>query len=162
MKPFLLAMYPILKSYENSKASFELLKVIITDSLKQTPRDIDTNWLKITQPPHDNGLLRKFTAPDIKQMQSDLNSNSNLDGMDFTYSVLKFQISELHKMENKQLKDPVRYFGVTSETEHDWYNFTALSVLECGLACTIDNKDNLENMDWSIIGKLLEDGRIYE
>ena len=124
LKPFLLAMYPILKSYENSKASFELLKVIITDSLKQTPRDIDTNWLKITQPPHDNGLLRKFTAPDIKQMQSDLN--------------------------------------FTSETEHDWYNFTALSVLECGLACTIDNKDNLENMDWSIIGKLLEDGRIYE
>ena len=82
--------------------------------------------------------------------------------MEFTYQAIMFQCAELTRMEPKELKSEFRSLGLTSPTHHDWYNFTAFSILECGIACMIDNQDSTDNMDWSFFGSLIEDGRVYE
>lgn len=161
LKSFLLAMYPLLKDYETQDASFETIKDIVIRALESPPIELNQQWLSYTEPPHDNGMIRKFTAPDLKSTQNNQVYSETL-GMAFTYDVVKFQIAEMHSMEGKQLDDPDRYFGLQSNLGYDWYNFTALSVLGCGVSCAIDNEDDFTKMNWSIIGRLLEDGRIYE
>jgi len=106
-------------------------------------------------------LARKFTNPDIKE-GFDKTNMSNLFGMEFTMGVLKFQIAELHRMRGKQLEDKYRYLGIDSDIGCRWYNFDPFSNLGCGIACMVDNEDEVTELDWSFIGNLLEDGRIYE
>jgi hypothetical protein len=161
LKPFLLTLYRILPEYKDQTASFELFLEIIVRGLLEEPIPIKNDWLAIKQAPSGNRLVRKFTNPDIFDSGANV---SDLDdrGIEFTFDVLKFQASEVTRMNGNQLENPMRFFGVISDTGHDWYNFTAHGVLECGTRCMIDNQESTENLSWSFIGSLLEDGRVYE
>jgi len=65
-------------------------------------------------------------------------------------------------MKGKQLENKYRYFGIQSETGNYWYNFDPFGNLECGARCMEDNETNFDDLNWSFIGELLENGRIYE
>ena len=87
-----------------------------------------------------------------------------LSAFAYTQAVILFQIAELHRMRGKELQDKQRYMRITSETGYDWYNFDALSLLECGaqgLSDYIGKEETIPN-DWHFLGDLLDLGRYYE
>ena len=158
--PFLLALYPLLKGHSKAAPSLELFLKLIKQALKNKPIPFDPNWATITSTPITSGITRKFTHPDLNLDNSDIPLQET--SIEFTLDVLKFQSAELQRMEGKQLANEMRFFGVISDHGYDWYNFTALSVLECGIACSIDNEDDHTTVTWGTLGQFLEDGRIYE
>lgn len=165
LEAFLLAIYKNLEDnrdiYVKEQPTLDLILCILKVSFTSVPAEFNIDWLNITQAPDPNRMSRIFTAPELKD-EFDKTNYSEKFGMDFTMDILKFQISELHKMRGKQLDDEYRYFGIDSETGNRWYNFDPLTNLECGARCMDDNGDINEKIDWSFIGNLLEDGRVYE
>lgn len=153
-------IYDNIDIYSKEPFSLELAFGILKESFASEPAVFDERWLEITSPPNSDRTCRKFTNPEIKD-SIDKTIISSSYGIEYTLDVLKFQIAELHKMRGKQLEDKYRYFGIDSETGHRWYNFDPITNIECGLRCMDDNDDD-ENFDWSFIGNLFEDGRIYE
>ena len=165
LEEYLSAMYKNLNDnmdvYIKEKPSLELVLCILKESFTSLPASFEEEWLQITDAPDLNRMSRKFTNPEIKD-GFDKTNMAVVDDMEYTLQVLKFQIAELHRMRGKQLEDEYRYFGIDSETGNRWYNFDPLTNLNCGISCMTDNEDDISELDWSFLGDLLEDGRIYE
>lgn len=164
LEEYLLALYALVEEHKEQEITAELLIQLLSEAFTSSTIPFRKEWLDCDTVPHDNGIVRKFTNPDLKG-DFDRTFYTHSEGVDFTLEVLKFQIAELHKMRGKQLKDKYRYFGIDSETGHRWYNFDPFTNLECGARCLVDNADSEdEEMEtgWHTIGILLEDGRIYE
>lgn len=148
------------EKYIKIKPTFDFFLEIFKNAFSEKPALFDENWLKISKSPSADILSRKFTNFNIKIANKDF--KEHIVDFEFTIEVLKFQISELHKMKNKELKDKYRYFGIDSPSGNRWYNFDPFTNLSCGVRCMKDNEDINNPIDWSFIGKLLEDGRVYE
>lgn len=164
LEEYLISLYTLVEKNKEQKMTGELLLQLLSDAFTTATIPFKKEWLACDKPPHDNGIIRKLTNPDLKD-DFDRTFYTDIDGVEFTLEVLKFQIAELHKMRDKQLKNEYRYFGIRSETGHDWYNFDPFSNLECGARCLVDNADSEDEeieIGWHTIGMLLEDGRIYE
>ncbi len=158
---YLLALYKIIEKNKSSKLTYDLVLKMLKEAFTAIPAEFNNKWLNCIAAPDENRISKKFTNPDISDA-IDKSNTSNLSPYNFTIEVLKFQIAELHKMRDKQLEDEYRYLGIKSETGKYWYNFDPLGSLECGARCMEDNDTEFNSLDWSFIGELLENGRIYE
>ena len=143
--PFLLALYSHLETRNEIQATLENLPNIIDAALTGAPTPHPVSWFLIEDPP---SLSEE--------------NNGGYIGMDYTLEVIKFQISECQQIKDTVLTNPHRHYGITSPNGHNWYNFTALSILECGLAGLIANSFSVSSTDASILGHILECGRAYE
>ncbi|MDR2918046.1 MAG: hypothetical protein LBV72_01605 [Tannerella sp.] len=164
LEEYLLALYALVEKHKEREITAELLMRLLSEAFTAPPAPFREEWLAYDKVPHDNGIIRKFTNPDLKD-DFDRTFYTHSEGVEFTLEVLKFQIAELHKMRGKQLIDKYRYFGIDSETGHRWYNFDPFTNLECGVRCLDDNSDSDDEeieIGWHTLGVLLEDGRIYE
>jgi hypothetical protein len=161
LEEYLLALLKIVEENKSKKLTYELVIEMIRNAFISEPYEFNEEWIKYNTAPDENRLTKKFTNPEISQSIDKTNS-SNLEPFDFTIEVLKFQIAELHRMKGKQLENEYRYFGIQSETGSSWYNFDPFGNLECGASCMVDNEADFDNLNWSFIGELLENGRIYE
>lgn len=161
LEEYLLALFKIVEVNKSKDLTYELVVKMIQDAFNSEPLEFKNEWLECNTAPDENRISKKFTNPEINQ-SIDKSNFSNLSPYNFTIEVLKFQIAELHKMKGKQLEDKYRYFGIQSETGNYWYNFDPYGNLECGARCMEDNEANFNSLNWSIIGELLENGRIYE
>ena len=164
LEEYLLALLKLVEQAKDQNLIPDLLLKLLQEAFTSEPAVFNSDWLKITDAPDENIMSKKFTNPEISS-NIDKSIVSEKSGIDYTIAVIQFQISELHKMRDKQLKDESRYFGIDSETGNRWYNFDPFTNLECGASCMIDNTEN-ENEDmeltWQTLGELLEMGRIYE
>lgn len=161
LEEYLLAIYGKVLEYKEEKLTYDLVIKIIAEAFTSSPVEFKEEWLNCNTAPDENIISKKFTNPEFSQ-SIDKTNYSKLEPFEFTIETLKFQIAELHKMRGKQLENEERYFGVNSETGHRWYNFDPFGNLECGVNCMNDNDEDAEILDWSFIGVLLENGRIYE
>lgn len=164
LESYLLALYTLVEQNQHKTLTPQLLIEILSAAFKSNPASFNNDWLAYTESPDSNTFSRKFTNPLIKD-DIDRRVISESEGIVYTFKVLQFQIAELHKMRDKQLKDEMRYFGITSETGNSWYNFDPFTNLECGIKCMIDNAENEEEIfqvNWQTLGEILENGRIYE
>lgn len=161
LEEYLLALLKIVEINRSKNLTYELVIEMIQNAFESEPLQFKNEWLKYDTAPDENRISKKFTHPEISQ-SIDKSNTSNLDPYDFTVEVLKFQIAELHRMKGKQLDNEYRFFGIQSETGNSWYNFDPIMNLECGARCMDDNETDFDNLDWSFIGEILENGRIYE
>lgn len=161
LEEYLLALLKVVQENKSENLTYALVIKMIKEAFASEPLVFNEAWLEINTAPDENRISKKFTNPDFAS-SIDKSNSSRLSPYEFTIQVLKFQIAELHKMRGKQLKDEHRYFGVRSETGNDWYNFDPFGNLECGARCMEDNEMEFEQLDWSFIGELLENGRVYE
>jgi hypothetical protein len=161
LEEYLLALLKIVEENRTKTLTYELVIDMIRNAFISEPLEFKEEWLKYDTAPDENRLSKKFTNPEISQ-SIDKSNYSTLEPYDFTIGVLKFQIAELHRMKGKQLDNEYRYFGIQSETGNSWYNFDPFGNLECGARCMDDNETEFDNLNWSFIGELLENGRIYE
>lgn len=160
MEEYLSALHKNVLKHGNSELTLDLVLKMLCDSFTSDLMEFEPEWLNITEAPDRNRMSRKFTNPEISS-EVDKANLSGFHGIDFTIETLKFQIAELHKMRDKQLKNELRYFGLQSETGNYWFNFDPFTNLECGVRCMLDNKVEIDEIDWSFIGDLLENGRVY-
>ncbi len=161
LEEYLLALYKKVGEHEGAPLTYDLALKIITESFASEPAEFQKEWLNYNEAPDRNRISKKFTNPLISESIDKANT-STLKPFEFTLEVLKFQIAELHRMRGKQLDNEYRYFGIESETGHHWYNFTPFENLECGARCMVDNNEDFDTLNWSFIGELLENGRVYE
>ena len=149
------SMYPLALKKIDHKPTLQLFLELLDESIKGVPMEMDPKWLDVTNPPESN----MFTE-EVKNGRK--NIESGYPDHVFFLKVLEFQISDLHKMKDDQLKNGTRYFGVTSGTGNKWFNFTPISVLECGLAGMHSHGFNRDPESWIFLGEIIEMGRIYE
>ena len=146
------AVYPLVLEKKDESPCMKLFFEILMEAVSSEPIQLNKDWLKINEPPNSintNINLHK-------------EGNNTYSGVEFFLKTLEFQISELHKMKNKQLKDEYKYYGIDSETGNRWYNFDPIGILECGLRGFIDNGFKGIIQNWEELGHLIEMGRIYE
>lgn len=141
LENYLLRLYGNILDNKDEQLTIDFILNLLRQSFTSVPVEFNKQWLNSIEPPDDT---------------------TTLSPINYTLEVLKFQIAELHKMKGKQLEDEYRHYGIDSETDHRWYNFSPFMNLECGARCMVDNKIEIKNVDWSFIGNLLEMGRIYE
>lgn len=144
LEQYLLALWRLIDERHASSMDEELFFELVCQAFTADAPEFDERWLASTQPPSqpaDGGLA--------------------VEGRAYTCEVIRFQTAELHRMRGKQLDDEMRYFGVWSETGHRWYNFEPHSLLECGAAGLWDEEEPV-TWSWSLVGEILETGRIYE
>jgi hypothetical protein len=161
LEEYLLALLKLVERNKNKELTYDLILEIIHEAFTSEPAVFNNDWLVCSSAPDENRMSKKLTNPEIGE-QIDKSNSADLSPYDFTIEVLKFQIAELHKMRGKQLENEYRFFGVESETGNSWYNFNPFANLECGAKCMEDNEMDFNSLDWSFIGELLENGRIYE
>ncbi|MEZ5008487.1 MAG: hypothetical protein R2753_10105 [Chitinophagales bacterium] len=161
LEEYLLALLKIVEENKSKKLNYNLVIEMIQGAFESESLKFKDEWLKYDSAPDENRMSKKITNPEISQ-SIDKSNASSLEPQDFTIEVLKFQIAELHRMKGKQLENEYRYFGIQSETGNSWYNFDPFTNLECGARCMEDNETDFDNLNWSFIGELLENGRIYE
>ena len=160
LEEYLSSLLMLVEREKSQTLTPELLLKVLQDAFTFEPAEFNSDWLRITDAPDSNIMSKKFTNPEFSS-----GVVPNESGLDYTIAVLHFQISELHKMRDKQLLDEYRYFGIDSETGNRWYNFDPLTNLECGAACMLDNTEDEDasvELTWQTLGELLEMGRIYE
>jgi hypothetical protein len=164
LETYLSAVLLLVDKQKNQVLDVENLLSIIQTAFTSEAIEFNEEWLNITTAPDKNIMSRKFTNPEVKS-QFDKSIASEKTGFEFTTEVLKFQISELYKMRENQLKNEMRYFGIQSVTGNLWYNFDPFTNLECGASCMLDSEDDADReliVTWQTLGELLEMGRIYE
>lgn len=149
---YLSALYSQIEKQKSQQLTIEKLLILLEESFKSEPLEFNSDWLQITSPPEFDTIL--------------LNTKQSLaEEVTFTIDVIRFQISELHKMNGRQLENELRYFGTTSDTGNLWFNFDPFTNLECGAAwllCALKDENQEMNVSWKTLGVLLEMGRIYE
>ena len=149
------SMYLLALNKKDDKPTLDLFFEMIAESINQSSIELNPNWLSSTNPPESN-IFEEEVRNGNKELKSDIQE------FEFFLKVLEFQIAELHKMKNKQLKNEYRYFGIDSETGNRWFNFDPMGILECGSSGMESNGFNKDLESWIFLGEIIEMGRIYE
>jgi hypothetical protein len=164
LETYLLSLLKLVHHEESQNLTAESLLKLLQNAFVSEPTEFKEEWFSIMTAPDENIMGKKFTNSEINS-SIDKSIVSDKSGIDYSIAVLKFQISDLHKMKGKQLDDNMRYFGIDSETGNRWYNFDPMTNLECGARCILDSEGAEEKefiVSWQTLGELLEMGRIYE
>ncbi|MCE3228512.1 MAG: uncharacterized protein K0S32_3063 [Bacteroidetes bacterium] len=140
MEQYLLALYLLVLENKDRDPSLELFLELFDKAFVGEPWKFDPAWLKITEHPA---------------------ISNETDSINFTLQLLRFHITEFHRMRGKQLEDKQRYFGVTSETGTIWYNFDPFTYLERG-CCGMGGIEQDQEITWNDFADILEGGRVYE
>ncbi len=170
MEDYLRALLSLCLSKKNETPSIHLFYTMLDEAFTASPLPFEDEWLRVTKSPDENQFMYKFTNPALF-IATNLAVNINDPNFDFLQQVLIFQIADLRRMRDKELKDEYRYFGIDSPTGNRWYNFDPFTNLECGLRCLEDNADMEDEVGqpaepmpvtWKTLGQILEMGRVYE
>ena len=158
VEEWLLALYGLVSQTQGTPMTADLFLEILDASFTAPAVPFDPAWREIINPPDDK-WKRKFT--DTPSASTPTDRSDDQAGYRFTLNVLRFQTAEVHRMRGKQLDDHQRYFGLSSETGNRWDNFDPKGILECG-ARGLSDAGPGSAYDWSLLGELLEIGRVYE
>ncbi|MFN8394187.1 MAG: hypothetical protein U0176_05870 [Bacteroidia bacterium] len=164
LEEYFLALLALVERERKQEPTAELMLQLLREAFTAKPAEFDPEWLKLG-PPDDSILYVSNVQQEEDDEEWEQPDEPEMTMHDYTVAVLKFQIGEFHSMRGKQLENPMRGFGLSSDSGHDWYNFDPFMNLECGARCLLDgskNKDAELQVDWSMLGELLEMGRIYE
>lgn len=145
LQTYLQALYKNLLAQQEDILTQEVIVQLLSDSFTSEPQPMEDSWLEIT------------TSPGINKRNIQVKESAS---MTFTQEVLKFQIAELEKMKGNQRGNAMRQYGVASETGTPWYNFDPCDNLTSGINQLLKQSEVSKKTDWSLIGVLLQLGRV--
>lgn len=141
-----------LQQHQNESPTYQLLLQIFEKALTTEALAFDENWNKLKEPDF-------YEEEEAK----------NKDEFAYTLEVIQFFVADLKRMENKELKDPNRGFGVTSPSGASWYNFTICEFASAFARFDEDAHQDEEHLDidiadlsWDLIADILIIGKSYE
>jgi hypothetical protein len=145
LEEYLRSLWVSVKNHQTDSVTFALLASILEDGFALEPAPFDNSWLEYTAPCDDWSM------------------ECSEDGYGCLEQTLLFQIADLRRMAGEELENELRYFGLESPTQHDWYNFNPFLYLECALAGFISRSgEDVTVCNWATLATILEFGRIYE
>ena len=136
---------------KDHKPTSELFLQLFESALSSNPVEMTNDWFDIKEP----GLFSS-----IEEMKK-----LNINDFEYTLNAIKFFVADLKRMEEKELKDPMSAYGVTSPSGARWYNFTMCGFVEASFALLEESNDTEMNNDelaWYYIASILIVGKIYE
>jgi hypothetical protein len=132
--------------HRDERPTWQLLARSLAQAFDMLPESFNRAWLVYAEPP-------------ALQPQR---SSGSADTFDELLQLLRYQISDLHRMAKEGiLKTPFRDGGIDSPTGHRWFNFDPATFLECASRGMRENKAAAE-CSWSDLANFLWLGQIYE
>ena len=131
LEEYLRSLWCVVNEYKEYNVNFSLLATIIENAFKAKPALFEQKWLSYNNPLNWNYRDGTYVIEQLEGHRVKVVA-SNVDDFDILKHTLLFQIADLHRMRNKQIKDEYRYFGIDSPTGNRWYNFDVFTFLECG------------------------------
>ena len=164
LEEYLRSLWVVVNEYKDLGLNFNQLASIIGHAFKTEPPPFDNQWLSFENPLTWNYRDNTYVIEKLEGHQVKIVA-TNVDDFDILKHTLLFQIADLYRMRDNQLKDKYRYYGIDSPTGNTWYNFDVFTYLECGTRGMDDNTGNASastECDWVTLAFILELGRIYE
>ena len=115
LETYLLSLLNLVELEKNKDLTADLLLKHLQNAFISEPAEFKEEWLNIVTASGETIISNKITTPK-NNTSIDEFIDSDKSGIDYSITVLHFQISELHKMKGKQLDDDMRFFGIASET----------------------------------------------
>lgn len=136
---------------KEKKPTSELFLQLFESALNSEPVEITDDWFNVKEP----GLFS--SVEEMKKL--------NINDFEYTLDTIKFFVADLQRMEEKELENPMRGYGVTSSSGARWYNFTMCGFVDASFALLDESNDKeMDNADlpWYYIASILIVGKIYE
>jgi len=167
LEEYLRSLWQIFDKYQSEMPSYTLFLQMLEEAFQAEPAEFDPQWLQYDKPLDwcfCDGVyvLNVYRKGEIVIVKRDVHPLRILK-----HTVL-FQVADLYKMRDNQLKEEGIYFGIQSPTNNRWYNFDVFTYLECGTRGTMgvdgDKRREYEftSCDWTKLADVLEMGRLYE
>ena len=140
LETYLTSLWRVVALEQPAVPTYELIASWLDAAFEQPPPPFDPCWLEL-----------------------DTDSFREVSDFHTWEALLLGQIADLNQMAAAgQLRNDLRYFGITSTSGQQWYNFDPFTFLECGAAAIEDNPVLHHVSGWELFGKLLLCGQIYE
>ena len=149
LEEYLRSVWMLINKYKEHNVSYSLIGSIIREAFHTSPAEFQSTWLDYTTPPPFQEVMS--TRNNITKSSSNLNKHKKVD-FNLLKRTILFQIADLHRMKDNELKNEMRFFGIVSPTGNSWYNFDIFSYLECAIR-GIQDRDykkhyKPENANW--------------
>src|SRR5688572_2471134 len=164
LEEYLRSLWLVVNDSKDHELNYSRLADILKKAFSVEPPPFDEQWLSFEKPVSWNSRNNGYVIETLENFQVKIVA-SDVPDFDILKSVLLFQIADLYRMRDNQLKNKHRYLGVASPTGDTWYNFDVFTYLECGTRGIGDNaREAVEAIecDWAALALILELGRIYE
>jgi hypothetical protein len=129
----------------------ELFIDIFESSLNAEPVEIEGNWYELKEPKLFSNL------GEIERL--------GIDEFEYTINTIRFFVADLKRMEDKELKNPYKGYGVTSSSGARWYNFTMCGFVQASFQDLHERNDREmidSELSWYYIASILIFGKMYE
>ena len=165
LEAYLRSLWMLVNQYKNTTVTYALLVKLLEEAFLTTPPDFNHEWLRYEKPISWNYKDGTYVIEKLENHKIII-VERNVDTFRILKHTILFQIADLYRMRDKQLKDEYRYFGVQSPTGNSWYNFDVFTYLKCSTGGIQDHTQHIEveftDCDWAVLAGILELGRLYE
>lgn len=165
LEEYLRSLWVLVDKYQHQEPSHALFLRMLEEAFQVEPAGFEAQWLEYDKPLNwgfRDGVYFLTMLRDKKVVITE----HDVDDLRILKHTLLFQITDLYRMRDDQLKDKYRYLGVRSPTGYSWYNFDPFTYLECSTAGQVahhrDGDQEFASCDWVGLAEILELGRIYE
>lgn len=161
LETYLLALYPLLEAQQHKTPDAALVLRLLRKAFTAEPMPLKRTWLSCHQAP--NHLDVQSDLPYLQTFRHyEEERPLTLSPIEFTLSVLRFQIAEYHQMVKRNQIGEYSFLGVRTKAGNSWYNFSPRGVLTSGARGLSNWNTDISQLDWAFPGLLLEMGRKYE
>ena len=166
LEEYLRSLWVIVNRNQYDRPTYDFFLTILEQAFQTAPAEFDTRWLEYDKPLSWNYIDNGYVIEALKNKKSVI-IERNVDDFRILKHTLLFQIADLYRMRENQLKNPQRYFGVKSPSGYSWYKFDIFTYLECATRGIVDHSRDERNKevascDWVDLATILELGRLYE
>lgn len=171
LKDYLRSLWCIIDRHKEEPVSYPLFVSMIADTFSTEPMPFNTQWLLYEKDLYwDWNDEQGFYFTKVYRDEHWEINETNIDPFHILEHTLLYQIADLYRMSDHQLKDPYRYYGIDSPTGHTWYNFDVFTYWECATRGMEDHlrsnrsliKHRFNTCTWATFALLLELGSDYE
>ena len=162
LEEYLRSLWFVVSDFKDAVPSCDLILTCLQKAFDTTPLAFNNNWLGYKKPLDwgDEDGIYVLYGWDEKNKRPVV-TQQGITGFEILKHTILFQIADLHRMKDNELKNEFRYLGVISPTGNSWYNFDVFTYLECGTT-PFNMEMPLTNCDWDLLASILKLGRIYE
>ena len=165
LEEYLRSLWTVIQEKKSQEPSYLLFVEMLENAFTNPPAEFDAQWLDYKEPLHwnyreDTHVLEALKGKKLIIVERDI------DPFRILKHTILFQIADLYRMRENQLKNEFRYLGVQSPTGNTWYNFDISTYLKCSMSGIGGYDEDRENeffkCEWSDLAGLLTLGRLYE
>ncbi len=169
LEEYLRSLWIVINRYKGQTVSYQLFAKVTQEAFDAEPGEFDDRWLTYKKELAWDYRDGKYVIQEYKNGDWVI-TQFDVDDFEILTHTILCQIADLHRMRDKQLTDPNRWFGIDSPTGNRWYNFDVFGYWECATRGVLDHlrssesfiRHRLLHCTWALFAAFLELGQSYE